>query len=231
MRSDCNYTYHVADKCGAAAGNGGKAANGGYSGTVHIFDLIEPAKINAVAAKGADGLDGKAGAPASNPKKMLLRYWQHSSSFASFRYNQRSNWFVEGEEEDETCQKIDAAANGGNAKGLRQPEEASDFDLATPIIQYLDYLRERQIDNLRSDELNAFAQQIQTDDRILHNFTTLGFINELRSLEIQFFEFQNRIDFAPYYHAVCQRIEAYVRDAPAEVMTREARKVSVECKL
>lgn len=224
---NCNSTYYVGDKCGSQAGTGGKGGRGGHTGDIYLFDLTaELAPITHMTGDGANGIDGRAGSQGTHPKKLLVKYYDHSSELRFNTYI-RHDWIVEGEEEDESCPKLEPVADGGNAANQKEPDSQLAFEMTTPILEYLSYLRAMQIDHMRSDELNTFAQQIQTNEWILRNFTILGFINEVQSLENQFFEYQNSIDFAPYYRAVCQRIEDYVA-AHASIITPESRKVRLK---
>lgn len=214
--ADWYQEFDVADYCSSAGGDGGHGGYGGAAGVARFFDLGARIALQMNTTTGANGQHGKGGAHGVNSAKSRIRFTVLNQS--------KYAWSLIESKTDDSCPDVENGTDGGNTKNQKQPDKQTAFDVSTAIIEYLTYLRHAQVDHLFKTELNAFAWQLQTDAGIATNFTLAGFIEELTSLEDEFFLNQQRIDYAPYYLGLCQRIELYV-NATSNGLTSEQRKV------
>lgn len=202
---DCKTQYYIADKCGTAAGDGGHGGPGGNTGHVKMSSVGTPQSFQITTGQGKDGTNGKAGTPGSNANKVLVQYLT-SEEHPVYKYTQ--GWHEISSTTDDTCPPIGSAYDGGNAAGLKDPQIVpNDFPLS--LVRFLSYLRDSQGDTLRGDDLEKFVQAIWNDYTIVNDYTVIGFVKELQSIEEQFFRLHNSIDFGPYYRSLCKRVETF----------------------
>lgn len=203
--------YVVYGFCGGAPGDGGKGGIGGRAGSINIFQLNANTSIVQTAAKGGEGEPGIGGASGTLPKVTNVHYakYQH----IGLGGNTKVTWTKKVGEVDTNCPELPASSNGTNVKDIEEPAPLSTYQQAFSINEYLAYIRENQIDSLRRDDLAKFVRQIQNSSAVLNSYTALSFINELQSVEDQFYRLKSKIDFTPYYRSMSDRIELYVSHA------------------
>lgn len=202
--------WTIYGKCGGWGGDGGKGGNGGRAGFVKIFELGKSSSIASNIATGTQGDNGSVGSNGSKPGKVTLTYERTTSSSRSGPHS-FGRWINISPGSDDSCPDR-PSSNSTNDNGIKNPEDASTYEPAIPINAFQVFLRENQKDHLKRDDIAAFVEQIHDSNAVLNNYTTLGFADELQSLEKQFFDLENYVKLAPYYRSVSQRIETFVKN-------------------
>lgn len=218
---DTDYVVHGI--CGGSSGgNGGKGGYGGRIGLINVFQLNANSTIIQTAAKGGDGEPGVGGMTGLRPRITNVHYnkYQHKGPGG----NIKTTWTKNAGDVDTNCPELSKSSDGTNVKDIEEAAPPSAYQQAFSINEYLVYIRENQIDSMRRDDLAKFVRQIQNSSAILNSYTTLGFINELQSLEDQFYRLKKQIDFAPYYRSMSDRIELYVSHLNSTLTTAEVKR-------
>lgn len=207
----CSGHYVVHSNCGSSSGDGGKGGEGGRTGILKIFELGSKSSINLKLANGESGAPGTAGKAGKNPQKVGLRY-----SYRYMGFTTTASWKETSREEDNSCTAIKPASNGGNDKNIPKADTPGYYEAAIPLNEFQSFVRESQINALRRDDLNQFINLIHESDSVLANYSTKGFVDELLTLEREFYKLHSDIDMSSYYLSISKRLERYANQSNAD---------------
>ncbi|OXU22710.1 hypothetical protein TSAR_009058 [Trichomalopsis sarcophagae] len=85
------------------------------------------------------------------------------------------------------------------------PRSAIATQVPSVINNYKRYVRENLAYSLKESSLRKFLDELDINDF----YNTLDFVNELRSLEEQYYNLKDKISFIPFYESMLNRIERY----------------------
>lgn len=215
--------YHLYGKCGGSGGDGGKGALGGSDGMVKIFALqSESMPINIEAKKGATGSDGLGGSAGKNVVVSAICHINKLTAFWVPVWN-AITWEQSETFSDDSCGVKDGK-NGLNANGMIQPPQKLFPSIAVVVNEYKAFARE-SIKKSPTDVLNKFYEIIESDSSIQNVYDTLGLVNELYTLEKQFYSLGNNNGLIKYYESLLSRLEKYAKQPKVSEQSAEYKNV------
>ncbi|OXU22294.1 hypothetical protein TSAR_003558 [Trichomalopsis sarcophagae] len=191
---------------GGHGGNGGTGGYGGINGNILLlnFRITEASKIEIDNALGEKGLDGNGGNGVRGGKQFLkitsYEYVEYSYGYPitrSYRYTI-----------DENVERCSPGENGSAGKSLKhfeKPKPTVDIYLPTIINDYKSYSRE----NLKNGVMESFSRNFLDDLDKIDRYDAYGFVNELYSLEKQFYKLREELPMLPFYESLQKRVKDY----------------------
>ncbi|GIY39034.1 uncharacterized protein CEXT_80081 [Caerostris extrusa] len=101
--------------------------------------------------------------------------------------------------------------DGGNAPQTEIAVEVrNNTKMSSKILNtYKSYAKENLVDNFKKHSLTKFLSLLDSNSGAKGVYDTVGFVNELESLEEQFYALNPELDFVPFYQSLLIRIEEY----------------------
>lgn len=164
--------------------------------------------VRQIAQTGPEGMDGKKGNVTANPQKVKLLYTCQKQRGRFVMTT--AAWTKISVHDDDTCPSNANAKDGGNSENREEAQPTYLNEIAYPLNEFKAFVRENQRNNLKRDDLIGFVNLIDINTGILANYSTKGFVDELQTLESQFYQLQHDIDLAMHYLSLAQRIEKFV---------------------
>lgn len=114
----------------------------------------------------------------------------------------------------------DNGTDGGNSEGIQQPDEVLFINPIRIINEFKNYIRIYIGKNIWESIFYKFLNNLQNDERIKAFYDTLGFADEIRRIETQYYQLRNELPFVPIIQSVLIRISEYANSnvEPAENM-------------
>lgn len=96
-----------------------------------------------------------------------------------------------------------------NNASIEKPDPAEFINPSHSVNGYKSYLRENLAKNIRESRVREFMGDLEANERIFSLYDTMGFLNELESLENQYLRLRNKIPLFPFYKSLKDRISKY----------------------
>ncbi|GFT70513.1 uncharacterized protein NPIL_152991 [Nephila pilipes] len=201
---------------GGDGGNGGKGGLGGREGIITILELDESAGISRRTENGTEGQDGFGGSGGEggrNGNHIIARCTITEPKGISFLFSSTTiSWEVKSTTENGRGIPGKSGKDGYNILRRNYPNTATIIESSANIMnEYKKFLRENLIDRYKKYPLTQFLDQLESNDKIKNEYDTLGLINELQTLEKQYYKLNEEINFLPFYQSLLNRINEYAK--------------------
>lgn len=101
--------------------------------------------------------------------------------------------------------------SGHNEDGIEAAVQPDEFlSPSSTINLYKSFVRESLVNSARKTELQKFLIDLEQNVEIQSIYDTFGLMNDLESLENQYFQLRNKIDFEPHIEALINRISSHM---------------------
>lgn len=107
---------------------------------------------------------------------------------------------------------VPAGSNGPdgiNTAGIEQPRKIAIPSSSQAINGYKNFVRNNLAKNIRETDLRAFLMGLDGNKRIDSLYDTFSLVNELQSIENQYFSLRDQISFTPFIKSLLHRIKEY----------------------
>lgn len=110
--------------------------------------------------------------------------------------------------------EISAGTNGIsgiNAVDIEQPVPPDPVNPAISINSYKSFVRSNIGNNAQSGDLLRILKDIEGNKNVRSKYDVLGFVNDLESLENQYYQLRDEVNFVPYIKSLANRISDYAK--------------------
>lgn len=207
LSSSCVTWYDFYGTCGQSGGAGGQGGKGGTPGNIKMFQLARKSNaahgITPILRAGVDGNDGQDGNGGAT--STIIRMQCIEADKWTLFDEQTTKWRRESSRVGTHCSA--ESSRPKNANGLTMPAKPRGFDSTFHLSDYLSFMRESQIQQLKRDDVLSFVKAIGKDENVANSYTIRALMNEYLVLESQYFRLNDKIDLEIYYHSFATKIE------------------------
>ncbi|OXU21987.1 hypothetical protein TSAR_012667 [Trichomalopsis sarcophagae] len=203
-------------------GNGGRGGAGGMGGKAGKIKIIKwpgfLTDIKRSATDGEDGFNGNPGIGGKGGKNEILTFDVIKPKPGLFRPELHNSGDIVINEKISynTCAQGISNTTWFNRKDI-EPAESSGAPMSPSAINdYKKYLRElivlaktKDETKFRDRSLREFLALIETKEDLMPLYSAIDFVNDLNSLESQFYQLHKELSFLPFYEALLDRITKY----------------------
>lgn len=123
---------------------------------------------------------------------------------------QKKYWFeIPVDEPGDPVPSGKLGRDGFNSVGIEQPRIIKPSNPAFTVNEYKNFAREQVANNIRASQIRSFLMDLYEDQRIRSLYNPIGLINELQSMENQYFHSRDKMSFIPYFKSLLNRTKEY----------------------
>lgn len=161
---------------------------------------------------GTIGRGGSGGAGTLNGNNRKIEFKIYTERWLSIR-TQKKYWFeIHVDEPGDEIPAGKFGRNGVNSVGIEQPRVYKPLNPSFTVSEYKNFAREHDTNNIRRTEIRSFLIDLYKDQRIQALYNMVGLINELQTMENQYFHSRDKKSFIPYFKSLLNRTKEYAKN-------------------
>lgn len=218
-----NCVFHIYGHLGMKGGDGGDGGSGGKggkAGSITLYEMNDNSGILKYEFDGKVGVNGTGGYGGTGGKhgdNLLMTC--HADLLTQTRGHTTIKHTMK------RAPRGSIGKSGANSKYIENPKKVKNLFKHLKIIdEYKCYLRENLKNYYGMPTLVKFLNHLENNRGVKKMYDTLGFFNDLDSLEKQFYKLNSGVNFLPFYSSLLDRIQEYAKNPKPAEMTDQYKK-------